>query len=67
MHYTSLGFHADHALHSTATFLTGKQDGIGILNVTHELCGGEARAGGNGQIGGWVAPQRKSTTGAAGG
>jgi hypothetical protein len=38
----------------------GKEDGIGIMNTTAELCGGgKAGGGGNGQIGGWVARPNK--------
>ncbi|EFN58265.1 hypothetical protein CHLNCDRAFT_142222 [Chlorella variabilis] len=39
------------------SWIPGKEDGIGILNVTAELCGGATHEGSNGQPGGWVAPK----------
>ncbi len=42
---------------AAAAAAAAKQDGLGILNVTHELCGGQTHVRGNGEVGGWVAPQ----------
>ena len=44
------------ALPALPRHAAAKQDGIGILNVTHELCGGQTHVRGNGEVGGWVAP-----------
>lgn len=45
------------ALHCPPPHPAAKQDGLGILNVTHELCGGQTHVRGNGEVGGWVAPK----------
>lgn len=41
------------------TIRAGKEDGIGILNVTAEICGTADHVRGNGLPGGWVAPKPK--------
>lgn len=39
------------------SWMAGKEDGLGIVNTTAELCGGVSHSRGNGQVGGWVAPR----------
>lgn len=46
-------------LPSSFYMCAGKEDGIGILNVTAEICGTADHVRGNGLPGGWVAPKPK--------